>query len=209
VTDLYLLAKRFTGTKEKGTHWVRRVGDIFGIKPLRLPDGRFGDGEILSFGDMKIEAIHAPGHLNDHYCFFEQSTQTLITTDIDFTSFGPWYGNPEGDIDRFKSSIRHVMAFPYERVCSSHKSPIAGDATAAFTAFLKAFDHQKEQVLRLCDTPIHLEDMVECSPFYRNRMPDKIVQKIFETCMIEKNLDLLEREGKVSFSNGKYTRADT
>ncbi len=143
VNDLVKLGTRFTGNLEFGKEWARFISNTRGLTPLRDPNGRFGHGDILDFITVRLEAIRTPGHLNDHYCFFDHSSKTLLTTDIDFTSFGPWYGNPEGAIEPFMESIRCVMELPYLRVCSSHKPPIEGDATAEFNQFLKMFKNQR------------------------------------------------------------------
>ena len=112
VTDLRLLGERFMGNLDDGILWARFVHDEFGVRALRLPDGRFGDGDVLTIGGAELEAFHAPGHLDDHYCFLERKTGTLITTDIDLTFFGPWCGNPEADLKTFRESIMKVMKVP-------------------------------------------------------------------------------------------------
>jgi glyoxylase-like metal-dependent hydrolase (beta-lactamase superfamily II) len=206
--DLQLLGERFTGSPERGQYWARVVHDVWGIHPLREPDGRFGDGDVLEVGGAELEAIRVDGHIDDHYCFFERRSGVLLTTDVDFTSFGPWYANPESDIETFQAGVRRLMAIPYRRVCSSHRRPLeVGDATPYFEAFLMGFDRHRSKVWELCESPISLEELVAASPFYGNGMPDKRLQNIFEANMIAKNLALLVRDGLIVQSNGKYVRA--
>jgi hydroxyacylglutathione hydrolase len=206
VNDLVKLGTRFTGTLEKGMLWAEFIGKNLSLEPLRDPDSRFGNGDILDFVTVKLEAIRTPGHLNDHYCFFDHSSKTLLTTDIDFTSFGPWYGNPEGAIEPFIKSIRHLMELPYLRVCSSHKTPIEGDATHEFNQFLEIFKNHRRLVLKLCEQPTTLEYLTKLSPFYSNRFNNKMIQDIFERNMILKNLELLIRDQQVENKNGIYRR---
>ena len=128
-----------------------------------------------------------------------------FSTDIDFTGFGPWYGNPEGDIQQFRNSVLKIRSLPFSRICTSHKLPIPkSQATEAFDRYLKAFDRQKKAVLDLCRHGMDLESMVRQSPFYKNRMPDGTLQRIFETQMIRKNLDLLVGENRIVEANGRY-----
>lgn len=206
VRDLMLLGKRFTPTPEAAKHWVDMVGNGLGIRPLREPDGRFARGDLMDFGGVLLEAVYAPGHVDDHYCFFDHSSGSLLTTDIDFSSFGPWYGNPESDIERFKQSVTKVMGFPYRRVCSSHKPIIAGDATRQFQAYLHAFERQRQAVLSLCDPPQTLDQIVAASPFFQNRASDKLIQLAFEKTMVLKNLHLLVRDKFIIESAGKYRK---
>ncbi len=198
VHDLRLLGQRFVAGREGSRYWTHVAADRLGIHPLRAPDGRFSDGDVLDVGTLQIQAVHAPGHLDDHYCFLEHNSGTLFSTDIDFTGFGPWYGNPEGDIERFRASVQMLRELPFQRICSAHKAPIArSEAPAAFDNYLKAFDRQRELIVALCRQETTLEKMINHSPFYRNRMPDRTLQTIFETQMIRKNLALLLRDRRI------------
>ena len=208
VGDLRLLGQRFVEGRQEAQYWTWVVSSRLGIHPMRRPDHQFDDGEILDFGSIQLQAIHAPGHLEDHYCFLERPSGTLFSIDIDFTGFGPWYGNPEGDICRFRESVLKLRNLPYSRICASHKLPIAfSDADEAFDHYLKAFDRQKRAVFDLCRKGMDLEEMVRESPLYRNRMPDSTLQNIFENQMIRKNLALLVRENRIVEENGKYRAA--
>jgi glyoxylase-like metal-dependent hydrolase (beta-lactamase superfamily II) len=206
IYDLGELGKRFANTRERARHWQHRVGQGFGVRDMRPPDGRYEDGTLLEAEPFVLEAIHAPGHLDDHYCFIEHSSETLLTTDIDFTGFGPWYGNPESDITAFKESIQKVRRYRHQQVCSSHKPPIRHDTHRAFDDYLQLFERQQESVLALCDPAGTLADMVDHSPFYRNRAPDAIMQQMFEEQMIIKNLALLHQAGRVRRNGSEFIR---
>ncbi|WP_319406071.1 MBL fold metallo-hydrolase [uncultured Desulfosarcina sp.] len=205
VGDLRLLGQRFVEGRQEAQYWTWVASTRLGIHPMRQPDHQFDDGEMLDFGAIQLQAIHAPGHLEDHYGFLERHSGTLFSIDIDFTGFGPWYGNPEGDIRRFRDSVMMLRNLPYRQICASHKLPIdRSDADEAFDRYLNAFDRQKAAVFDLCCKGMDLTAMVRHSPLYRNRMPDGMLQQIFETQMIRKNLALLVREGRIVQENGKY-----
>ena len=208
ITDLRLLGERFLGNLEHGSIWAQFVHDECGVRALRLPDGRFKDGDALTIGGAELEAIHAPGHLDDHYCFLERKTGTLITTDIDLTFFGPWCGNPEADLETFRKSIKKVMAVPYRRACSSHKEPIEGDATEVFEAYLAGFERQQRKILALCESPITLDAIAAASPFFRDSFSEKLLQMLFEKRMALKHLTLMIQQGLVIESNGLYRKVD-
>ena len=124
VFDLTLLGRRFVQGEADAAYWTRTVKTRWGIHPLRAPDRRYEDGQVLDFGAIQLRAIHAPGHLIDHYCFLETESKTLFSIDIDFTGFGPWYGNPESDLDLFRASIAKLQSLPFTRICASHKPPL-------------------------------------------------------------------------------------
>lgn len=205
VYDLEKLGERYMGTRERGIHWVNTIARQLDIIPFREPDARFSHGTVFENGQTRIEAIYSPGHLDDHYCFFEHRSGTLITTDIDFTSFGPWYGNPEGKIKPFKESIETVMKMPYRRVCTSHKRPNEGDSTNWFRVFMDGFERQKNRILELLGQGGKtIDELVSISPFYNNRFMDKIIQNVFEENMSLKNLEILMEEKRVYEMNGRY-----
>ena len=81
------------------------------------------------------------------------------------------------------------------------------DAHQAFARYLDAFDRQRELVFDLCKPSADLESLVRRSPFYRNRMPDGTLQRIFETQMIRKNLFWLTQESRIVNENGRYRPA--
>lgn len=209
VFDLTLLGHRFVEHKTDAAYWTRTVKTWLGIHPLRAPDRRYEDGQVLDFGPVQLQAIHAPGHLIDHYCFLETESKTLFSIDIDFTGFGPWYGNPESDLHLFKASVAKLQSLSFERICTSHKHPIAAtDAGQAFDDYLAAFDRHQQSVLNLCRENMDLAAMLRASPFYRNRMPDATFQRIFETQMIRKNLALLIADGRAVEEKGRYLAID-
>lgn len=204
VHNIESLGKRFTGTTERGKHWARVVGEPNNLQPLRIPDERYSDGHVFDTGKIRIHAVHTPGHLDDHYCFFENKAGTLITTDIDFSSFGPWYGNPEGRIKPFLYSVKKIMELPYKRVCTSHKLPHEGDASDKFNAFITAFERQKNEILFSIGNGKSLHEITVGSPFYKNRFMDPLLQYVFEEHMAYENLSLLIEEGKVKCDNDMY-----
>lgn len=207
VTDLHQLGYRFMGDRGKAEYWVAEIGGRHGLKPFREPDGRFGDGDIIDTGRFRLRAIHAPGHLADHYCFFEENTQTLFTGDIDFSGFGPFYGQPECDIRQFIASIQRVMDLPYKRVCPAHKPPVEGDITRLFNNFLDGFTRHSEAILAHLDVPRTIPEIVAQSPLYRDLMPDKVFQETFETGMVAKNLAMMLDAGRVASVDALHYRA--
>lgn len=207
-TDLEDMGQRLTGDKDKGAYWARVLGRPLGLKPMRKPDDRFGNRSLLKMGVTQLEAIHCPGHLWDHYCFFDQTSGILLTTDIELTAFGPRYSSVDSDIGQYKKSVRRLMKFPSVKLCSSHKSPVNGNTEMALEKILQGFDRHRKIILELCSPPRSLQQMVALSPFYRNRLPDKILQRIFEEPMILKNIDLLIQEGAIEEKFGHYRRVD-
>ena len=207
VMDLARLAERFVATPEGAAEWMEVFAGGLRLEPLREPDGRFSNGQVLDFGPIQLEAIYAPGHLADHYCFFERRSGVLITTDIDFTGFGPWYGNPEADLKAFMVDVDKLASYSWQWVCSSHKPPLErSQAEERFSVYRQGFKRHRNMILELLDRPRSLTDLAASSPFYADRMPFKHFQYAVETQMTGKNLALMKEEGLIGFEDGLYFR---
>ncbi len=204
VHDLFELGKRFTGTDAGAAVWKKWMVERHGLKALPLPNSRYTHGDLLRFDGICLEAIHVPGHLMDHYAFLEKSSNTLLTTDIDFTGFGPWYGHGEADIIQFMDDVTSLAAIGAQCVCSSHKPPIRSGIKARFKAYYNGFLRQRDFVLSACSNPKSLGELVSESLFYNNRLPSLSLQRIYETNMIKKNLAFLVENNQIVLHKGRY-----
>ncbi len=208
IFDLYRLGKRFMGTEEGGKYWAEYHERSLGLQPMREPDERYKNGDLLEIGGAQLTAIHAPGHLKDHYCFLDRRSDFLISTDIDFSPFGPMYANPESDIQDLQKSVVKLKNLSFNRVCTSHGLPIEGDARRQFKEYFDGFAVHQKKVLDLCESPRTLEEMLAISPFYQNKFFDRTFQNTFERELIMKNLEQLIRKGLVEESEERYIRVD-
>ena len=84
--------------------------DVWGFDPDHdLVDHSITDGETLDLGDHSYEALHTPGHKNDHLCFYAPEVEVLFAGDLVFAngSFGRT-DLEEGDRDLLVESIEYL-----------------------------------------------------------------------------------------------------
>jgi glyoxylase-like metal-dependent hydrolase (beta-lactamase superfamily II) len=167
----------------------------------------FGNGHVFDFGKTRVEAVHAPGHTDDHYCFYLPNEKIMLTTDIDFTSFGPWYANPESDIDTFIDSIERLRGYDIETVLSSHLGVIKDGIEEKFGQFLAVFKERDETILEFLSSPRSIEDFVEKALIYQGYPYGASILRFFEAQMDEKHVKRLISRGLVKEVDGKYVRA--
>jgi glyoxylase-like metal-dependent hydrolase (beta-lactamase superfamily II) len=167
----------------------------------------FGNGYVFDFGKTKMEAVHAPGHTDDHYCFYLPNEKIMLTTDIDFTSFGPWYANPESDIDTFIDSIERLRGYEIETVLSSHLGVIKNNIEEKFDQFLAVFEERDEKILEFLISPRSIEDFVEKALIYQGYPYGESILRFFEAQMDEKHVKRLMSRGLVKEVDGKFIRA--
>ena len=85
--------------------------DVWGYDAsLDAVDRAIADGETVAMGDHAYEALHTPGHKNDHLCFYAPEPGVLFAGDLVFANGG--FGRTdlaEGDRSRLIDSIERVL----------------------------------------------------------------------------------------------------
>jgi len=70
----------------------------------------FHDNDKFSSGNVEIEILHTPGHALGHTSFLvKDDINILFMSDIDLSSFGPWYGGLDCNVTHFIESIKRIM----------------------------------------------------------------------------------------------------
>ena len=192
---------------------VDRMAERFAPPPLRpiykafiqgsmgfegfQPSHTYDAGTAFDFGKARLVAVHAPGHTNDHMCFFDTATGILLATDVDLTAFGPFYGDPEADIQTFEQSIRSLMDLEPRIVVTSHGGVFREGIQERFDRFLAVIQIRHGAIAELIRTERSLDELVSLSPIYRGAAPAPAdLVAMWEREMIHKHLDLLILEGR-------------
>ncbi|MEF8978791.1 MAG: MBL fold metallo-hydrolase [Haloarculaceae archaeon] len=79
------------------------------------------DGEEVQLGDHGYEALHTPGHKNDHLCFYSPASKVLFAGDLVFANGG--FGRTdleEGDRELLIDSIQGVLDTVDESLDAMH-----------------------------------------------------------------------------------------
>ncbi|AGK60775.1 Zn-dependent hydrolase, including glyoxylase [Archaeoglobus sulfaticallidus PM70-1] len=199
-TDIDTLANRLAD--ELAEYWkefVKGVG-LRGFKSEKYEEG-------LIFENPEIIAYKLPGHTLDMHVFLIDG-RIMYGADIDLTRFGPWYGNPESDLEQFRKSIEELRKMDFELYISSHLMKVFSreEFDDRIEEYLRVFDERDRLLLELLEDGKSLEDLVEISPFYRKKPYAKELLDFFERNMIRKHLDYLISRGLVREEDGFYYR---
>ena len=205
LADLEKMSVRLAGGGEPAREWLHLVREVLEHVPVP-PTGTFKDGDVIDLGTMRFRAVHTPGHTADHYCFLEEERGILLSFDIDFTSFGPWYGHAECDLDQFCASLRCISELEPDIVVSSHRRPIREGIEEEIAAFDAVFVRRNEKILVMLENgPATPEELAELSPIYGVQGSAFALARYFEARMIEKHLELLGRRGLAEkLENGSH-----
>lgn len=201
-TDLESLAKRFVG-EHLSEVWINFV-KIFGMESFEYEGYEAG----IVYENPEIEAIPVLGHSADHHVFLIEQ-KVLFGSDVDLTSFGPWYGNPESDPYVFKKEIEKLLDLDFEIFVSAHSKPVFNreEAVEGIVKFMEKFDERERRILELLGEPRTIDELVEISPIYGKKPYFREILDFFEKNMILKHLEKLVRDGRVKREGEYYVRA--
>lgn len=202
-TNLESLANRFIDESLRDD-WKRFVKNTIGVRDFRAD--HYADGDII-LKEPEVTAIHIPGHTDDLHVFLIDG-RIVFGSDIDLTSFGPWYGHRESNIKEFMKSIEKVIDLDAEIFVSGHEEPVFGreKITEELQNYLEIFEKRNEILLKLLDTPRTLEELVAISPFYKKKPYAKNILDYWEAQMIKKHLDILSERGEATKLKEKFMR---
>lgn len=109
-----------TGARIEGPHQgdrpvIDRLGVIAGERGFAgrgfEPARWLEDGDVVTFGDERLDVLHCPGHCRGHVAYFSAARRQAFVGDILFRgTIGAWE-HPDGDLPELVSSIRNKL-FP-------------------------------------------------------------------------------------------------
>ena len=190
------LSERLMAPGEPAEHWrvwVREALDFVDYEPT----GSFAPGETLRIGSTRLEVIATPGHVLDHCCFWLPDQGVLLSSDIDLTPFGPFYGNQESSLEQMRRDIDLVAKMDPGLLVSSHRPPLDRGIAEACRVYAAAIETRQEAILKLLAKEMTRAGLVEASPIYGGHTALPHFTPYWEGQMIDKHLDVLLIQGLV------------
>lgn len=192
------------------------LNDNLGPDPLLFPGGpasyvvdkELVDGEVLDFGSLSLQVIHAPGHTPGHIALFEPQSKILFSGDVDLSPFGPWYGNLRSDPEVFIQSIRRLIELNPKVLATSHGGIVTENIPEKLRDYLNKFQHREQQILQNLRDSKTIEELVNMRIIYHRFPEPQKLYRFFEEVMIRKHLQYLLRQGKIYESNHKFKAFD-
>lgn len=205
--DLDLLAARFVEGETEIALWKKLVLGVMRFKPAtasRTYDGR----SAFDLGSVKLLAIHTPGHVEDHYCFYEEYSGVMFLFDIDLSPYGPWYGHRESSIDKLEASVALVRSYNPATVVSSHMGLLRKNVDQALEKYVGRIQERDDQILAMvAEGPATLTEIASRFPFTPGHHPQLApVILYWEKQMVGKHLDRLMESREIGRDGDIWSR---
>lgn len=189
------------GEDELGNQFI----NIFGLKGYRV-DAEFTDGQVFDCGHTRVQVMHLPGHTAGHCGFYFPEAHILFTGDIDFSGFGPWYGNVVSDVDQFISSINRIKELAPRIIISSHKGVIKDNINLRLDRYLQIIYQHEKDLLTVLKRPQSLDQLADHHLIYGKMHEPYNIYRFGEKVSLMVHLRRLQRMGEVKLEGGIYYR---
>lgn len=110
------LGVKVIGPHREDDFWIEQLpqqAPMIGIRNLQAwtPDQWLKDGDVVSFGNQKLEVIHCPGHTPGHVVFYHRGEKLAAVGDVIFQGSVGRTDFPKGDWATLERSIKNKL-FP-------------------------------------------------------------------------------------------------
>jgi glyoxylase-like metal-dependent hydrolase (beta-lactamase superfamily II) len=85
---------------------------------------------VLSTGEFTLRAVHTPGHVGNHYCFFLEEEGMMFAGDHIMNGSTVVIIPPSGDMKAYIESLRLLLDYPLRSIAPGHGDLIAEPAAA-------------------------------------------------------------------------------
>ncbi len=160
---------------------------------------QFQKEDVFECGDILIGVLHTPGHTAGHSSFvlYDGREAMLFLGDIDLSSFGPWYGGLDSDVNQFIDSITLLKEFignnDINTVVTGHKGVFKGKEliiNRLHSYLYKIFEREKK-IMNFISDGVKLDDLVGKGIIYTEIPEDKIYRYHVERRMLKLHIDRL------------------
>jgi glyoxylase-like metal-dependent hydrolase (beta-lactamase superfamily II) len=205
VTSSFENYRKFAGISNVPVEkeWLSWFYEFFEFRPS-TPSKTFKTDSVFDFGETKWKALHTPGHSPGHCVFYEPKRRIMFASDIDLTSFGPWYGNPNANLPAFIGSIQKLMDYDIDVICSSHSFLQKEGIKESLQDYLDIIYERDRRILSLLDNEMTLDELQKKNIMYKESQKSYKAFAWFERKMIEKHLELLIENLKVQRTGTGY-----
>ena len=76
--------------------------------------------DVLATGEFTLRAVHTPGHVSNHFCFFLEEEQMLFAGDHIMNGSTVVIIPPSGDMKAYIESLQLLLHYPLKFIAPGH-----------------------------------------------------------------------------------------
>jgi glyoxylase-like metal-dependent hydrolase (beta-lactamase superfamily II) len=160
----------------------------------------YADGAVWDLGQVRVEAVHMPGHTAGHSVLLVEPEGVAFLGDIDLGGFGPYYGDTTSNLADFRRTIARVPDIAARVWVTFHHRAVYTDRGRLLTdlaAYAAKIDEREKRLVELLAAgPKTLADLVACRLLYPADYQELWVEDV-EARTISQHLAELTANGRV------------
>lgn len=203
--DLQYFIDLFQPSPEEALLWKEYLTKEVNYVP-RMVNRFLMDKDRLDFGETSALVVHTPGHTPGHCSFFFPQERLMFLADWDLVSAGPYYGDPNSDLDLTMASLRHLMEYDVDTYLTAHGKGIYEGDPKIITEYLNMIYKREELLLELLEKgPKTIDEIAAQGIIYgKAKSIGAWDLSISERNMMLKHLQRLIQEGRVALEDTMY-----
>lgn len=147
-TGLEYFIEIFQPGAEEALVWKEYLTEVVNYVPRKV-DRLLKDDDRLDFGETSGRVVHTPGHTPGHCSFFFPQERILFLSDWDLVNAGPYYGDPNSDLELTIASLKRLMEYDADTYLTAHGKGIYEGDSEVIQAYLDKIHLREEQLLEL------------------------------------------------------------
>jgi glyoxylase-like metal-dependent hydrolase (beta-lactamase superfamily II) len=118
------------------------------------------DREGIEVGEMRLRALHTPGHASNHVCYLLEGTGLIFTGDHLMQGSTVVIAPPDGNMSHYLSSLRRLTHEPATRIAPGHGLTIEDARGEVARIIAHRLQREAKVVAKLRDAPGTVSDLV-------------------------------------------------
>ncbi len=120
----------------------------------RAGDHPLDDGEVLRVDDVRVRALHTPGHAPDHLVFHWEDRQTLFSGDLILGTGTVVVAPPAGSMEDYLRSLERLAQLDLAVIAPGH-GPVITNPAARIAEYVAHRRMREQQVLEVLASGPH------------------------------------------------------
>jgi glyoxylase-like metal-dependent hydrolase (beta-lactamase superfamily II) len=192
-------------SEQEREDWANFLINTCNYVPRKV-DRLLRDGEVVEFGEVRMEVIHTPGHSPGHCAFYFIEEKVLFMGDLDLVKAGPFYGDLSSSIEDTIISLNRLRDYSCDAYLTSHGKGIFDGDPIHIDRYLSCIDQREGALIEFLKTaPRTIEEITDKGIIYgpQRKLGGTWDLSMSERAMMEKHLEQLKKRGLVH-QEGKH-----
>ncbi|WCT05775.1 MBL fold metallo-hydrolase [Rhodococcus qingshengii] len=169
VRSVHTMIEAYGLPREERSEFEESLASHFTV-PGRPDAVGLPDGIRFDLGDRAATVIHLPGHTPGHCGVLVEPDGFFYVSDIDLTSFGPFYGDAHSSLEDFGASIERCREIDARWYGTFHQKGVVegrDEFLDQLSRYAAVIESREMRLLAMLDEPRSIADIADQRLVYR------------------------------------------